>query len=175
MRPRVTNSSPSWVALILAATLIAGCGGETPPAEAAPELADQLALVDRAVGSGDEMAIRRRLDSLVTATESARDAGRIDEAQADRILAAADALLARLPAPQQEPEPTAPSPTPSATPPPPEEGGEGDEGEGDGGDEEEKKKAKEEAEKRREEREKQREEEAKKREEAKKQEEDEDE
>jgi hypothetical protein len=174
MRLRLTNSSPNWVALILAATLLAGCGGETPPAEAAPELADQLALVDRAVGSGDEMAIRRRVDSLVAATESARDAGRIDEAQADRILAAADALLARLPAPQQEPEPSAPSPTPSATPPPPEEGGEGDEGEGDEGDKEDKK-AQEEAEKRREEREKQKEEEAKKREEAKKQEEDEDE
>lgn len=134
MRLWMTKSPLTWLALILATTLLAGCGGETPPAEAAPELADRLTRVDRAVVSGDETSIRRRVESLVVATEAARDDGSIDEAQADRILAAADALLARLSTPEQSPEPSASPPSPSVSPPSPENG---DGGEDDGSDDEE--------------------------------------
>jgi hypothetical protein len=119
--------------LAVMAVLAAGCG-ETPT-EAAPELARQLAQVDRAVTTGDEARIRDRVESLVSATEAARDSGEIDDEQADRILAAADALLARLPAEKPASEPPSPptsSPT-TETPEPPDED-EGDEGEGDEGD-----------------------------------------
>jgi hypothetical protein len=117
--------------LAVMAVLVAGCG-ETPT-EAAPELARQLAQVDRAVTTGDEAQIRDRVESLVSATEAARDSGEIDDEQADRILAAADALLARLPAEKPAPEPPSPptsSPT-TETPEPPEED-EGDEGDNSG-------------------------------------------
>jgi hypothetical protein len=117
--------------LAVMAVLGAGCG-ETPT-EAAPELARQLAQVDRAVTTGDEARIRDRVESLVSATEAARDSGEIDDEQADRILAAADALLARLPAEKSAPEPPSPptsSPT-TETPEPPEED-EGDEGDNSG-------------------------------------------
>jgi hypothetical protein len=102
--------------LAFTAMLAAGCG-ETTPSEAAPELAQQLARVDRAVVSGDDARIRARVESLVSATEAARDAGRLNDDQADSILAAADALLARLPAPEPSPQPSA-SPSPSSTPSP---------------------------------------------------------
>ena len=117
--------------LAVIAVLAAGCG-ETPT-EAAPELARQLAQVDRAVTNGDEARIRDRVESLVSATEAARDSGEIDDEQADRILAAADALLARLPAEEPASEPPSPStssPT-TETPEPPEED-EGDEGDNSG-------------------------------------------
>lgn len=121
-------------ALALTAVLAAGCGGDTAPADAAPELAEHLARVDRAVVSGDEARIRERVESLVAATESARDSGRLDDVEADRILAAADALLRRLPAEEPAPEPT-PTPTtssPTTPDPSPDEGDEDDEGEGNG-------------------------------------------
>ncbi|HEU5454546.1 MAG TPA: hypothetical protein VFU85_02550 [Nocardioides sp.] len=114
------NPARRLVALALSAVLLAGCGGESSPADAAPELADQLARVDRAVAAGDEARIRDRVESLVAATEAARDSGRLDDEQADRILTAADALIARLPAeeprPKPSPSPTSSSPTPSPTP-----------------------------------------------------------
>lgn len=114
------NPARHLVALALSAVLLAGCAGESSPADAAPELADQLARVDRAVAAGDEARIRDRVESLVAATEAARDSGRLDDEQADRILTAADALIARLPAqeprPKPSPSPTSSSPTPSPTP-----------------------------------------------------------
>jgi hypothetical protein len=104
-------------ALALSAVLlVGGCGDETAPGDSAPELADQLTRIDRAVTVGDEAVIRQRVESLVAATEAAREAGRIDDAQADRILTAADELLNRLPA--EEPEPK-PSPSPSTSAPAP--------------------------------------------------------
>ena len=105
---------------LTAALLVAGCGDETAPGDAAPELADQLARIDRAVAAGDEAVIRQRVESLVAATEAARDAGRIDDAQADRILTAAEELQDRLPAEQPEPKPSPSSPSTSAPPPAPE-------------------------------------------------------
>ena len=120
------NPARRLAALALTAVLAAGCGGDSTPADAAPELAEQLERVDRAVTTGDEARIRERVESLVAATEAARDAGRIDDEQADRILTAADALLGRLPAEEPSPKPPSPptsSPT-TTSPTPDEEGGE---------------------------------------------------
>lgn len=124
------------VALALTAVLAAGCGGEATPADAAPELAEQLTRVDRAVAAGDGAQIREQVEALVAATEAARDSGRLDDEQADRILAAADALLQRLPAeePVPKPSPSPPSSTPTSPSPDPDEGEE-DQGEGDEGEE----------------------------------------
>jgi len=117
------NPARRLVALALSAVLLAGCGGESAPADAAPELADQLARVDRAVATGDEARIRERVESLVAATEAARDSGRLDDEQADRILAAADAMLGRLPTEEPPPEgsPSPPSSSPTTASPSPDE------------------------------------------------------
>ncbi len=127
------NPARRLAALALTAVLAAGCGGNSTPADAAPELAEQLERVDRAVTTGDEARIRERVESLVAATEAARDAGRIDDEQADRILTAADALLGRLPA--EEPSPKPPSPptsSPTTTSPSPDEEGDEEEDEEEG-------------------------------------------
>ncbi len=118
-------------ALALAAVLTAGCGSGDTPADAAPELAEQLARVDRAVATGEERQIRERVEALVAATEAALESGRLDDEQADRILAAAEALLRRLPAEEPAPEPS-PSPStssPTTTPPSPDVEGDEDEDE----------------------------------------------
>jgi hypothetical protein len=106
-------------ALTVGAVLAAGCGNDAAPADAAPELAEQLARVDRAVATGDEARIRVRVEALVAATEAAHDSGELDGQQADRILAAADALLARLP--EQKPSPKPPPPSTPTTSPSPDE------------------------------------------------------
>jgi hypothetical protein len=122
--------------LAVTAMVAAGCGSDTAPADAVPELADRLEQVDTAVATGDEARIRQRVEALVAATESARDEGSLDDEDAERILAAADAMLARLPAEEPAPEPPSPptsSPT-TETPEPPEEDedDEGDEGDNSG-------------------------------------------
>ena len=124
------SSKPArrWAALALCAVLTAGCGGDSTPADAAPELAEQLTRVDRAVATGDEALIRERVESLVSATESASDSGELTDDQADRILAAADALLARLPAEEPAPKPPPPpSSSPTISPSPDEDDEEDDE------------------------------------------------
>ena len=111
-RPTAGRLATLALTTIMSAGLAAGCGNEAP-ADSAPELSTQLARVDRAVKAGDETMIRQRVDALVDATQAARDAGQLDDQQADRILAAANALLARLPAETPTPEP---SPSPSSSP-----------------------------------------------------------
>jgi hypothetical protein len=99
--------------------LLTGCGGGTAPADEVPLLADRLAGVDRAVSSGDEAQIREQVEALVNATERARGAGQLDDEQAERVLAAADSLLAQLPdetTPQPSPSPRTSSPAPPSTP-----------------------------------------------------------
>ena len=130
----MTNTKPArrWAALALCAVLTVGCGGGSTPADAAPELAEKLTRVDRAVATGDDAQIRERVESLVSATEAARDAGDLDDEQADGILAAADALLARLSAEEPAPKPPPPPPSsPTSSPSP-----EGDEDEEEHGHEE---------------------------------------
>lgn len=122
------------VSVLGAVVLLTGCGGDTAPADEVPLLADRLALVDRAVSSGNETQIREQVETLIDATERARDAGQLDDEQAERVLAAADSLLARLPdeaTPQPSPSPPTSSPAPPSTPE------EGDDEESDEDDEDE--------------------------------------
>lgn len=110
------NAARRLATLALTALLVAGCGGASAPADSAPELVEQLARVDRAVAAGDEVRIRERVEALASATEAARDDGTLDDEQADRILAAADELLAQLPDEAPAPEPSPTTPTSSPTP-----------------------------------------------------------
>ncbi|MFC6287632.1 hypothetical protein ACFP3Q_14690 [Nocardioides sp. GCM10027113] len=90
---------------------LSGCGG-TSPVEAVPELSDRLAAVDAAVVAGDHATTRDAVEDLVATAEEAEAAGEIDAAQADAIVAAAEALLARL----ADEEPAEPEPLPEPTP-----------------------------------------------------------
>jgi hypothetical protein len=89
--------------------LLAGCGSPTSPAADVPQLADDLTAVDDALIDGRELQARRNLRQLITTAENAQDSGVLDNAEADRILAAATKLLATLPS----------GPGPSSTTPPP--------------------------------------------------------
>lgn len=135
------------VALVVAPTLLVlgGCGG-TPesPADAVPELTTTLERVDDALAAGRTEAARRQLEALTSATIEARDVGDLEEAEADRILAAATRLLALLPKPEPEPEPATPSPAPEDEEQEPDEESddgddEGDTSDGDGDEDDEKK------------------------------------
>lgn len=105
------------VGLVLAGT--AACGGGAQPAPEAVERG--LQQVEAQLRAGQPQAARRALDELVRRTLAARDRGEVDEARADRIVAAAAALAQALPA---APAPAA-TPTPTRTP-----SDEGDEGDG---------------------------------------------
>jgi ribosomal protein L12E/L44/L45/RPP1/RPP2 len=92
------------LALLAGAVAGGGCGQDTPPpGEAVPALADRLQRVDAAV------------EALVAETAHAEVAGNLSSQEADRILTAARALLAQLPAdpsesPAQEPAPSTDAP-----------------------------------------------------------------
>jgi hypothetical protein len=92
--------------------VLGGCGeGARSAAEQVPALSTRLAGIDRAVAAHRYAVARERLAGLVHDTTSARDAGQLDNAAADRILAAAAQLLTALPS-------VTPAVTPSTTPPP---------------------------------------------------------
>ena len=121
MGPR-SRPARSLAALLTAGVLLlaTGCGSETSPADDVPALATSLDAVDEAVVSGDDKAVRDAVAELTAVTERARDAGDLDAAAADRILAAAEALLAALgePAtPTEEKSSEPPTPAPSMTQP----------------------------------------------------------
>lgn len=89
-----------WVpvaGLGLSLLLVAGCGGASAPAEAVPALGSILSGVDRAIVGKQFDQARRELDRLVQTTLAAREAGDIDSAQAEPILAAVISLTAKLP------------------------------------------------------------------------------
>jgi hypothetical protein len=88
---------------------LTGCGSaEQTAAEQVPGLSTRLDAVDAAVAAHRYRTARDRIADLVQDTVAARDAGDLDAATADRILASAARLLTSLPA-------VTPSPTPSAT------------------------------------------------------------
>lgn len=102
------------IALLLAGLLGlgAGCGAKEQSAlDRVPALSARLAGIDDAVADRRYRAAREGIDDLVEVTVAARDAGDLDAAAADRILAAAAQLLSALPA-----QVATPSPTPSAAP-----------------------------------------------------------
>lgn len=110
-------------ALLTCALLLTGCGGDpSTPAESVPELGEKLSDIDDAVVAERYGQAQRHLDELVKVTVAARDAGDLEDAQADRVLAAAARLLAALPEAPTAPTPSvAPTPTPSPSPAQPEE------------------------------------------------------
>jgi len=91
----------------------AGCGSaEQSAADQVPALSARLDSIDAAVAAHRYRAARDRIGELVDATVSARDAGDLDRAAADNILASAAQLLASLPVVTPTPSPTT---TPSRT------------------------------------------------------------
>ena len=89
-----------WVrvaGLGLSLLLVAGCGGTNAAAEAVPELDSILGRVDRAIAGKQFEQARRELDRLVQTTLAAREAGDLNSAQAEPILAAVISLTAKLP------------------------------------------------------------------------------
>ena len=113
--------SRAAVGLVLAAA--AACGGGAQPAPEAVERG--LQQVEAQLRAGQPQAARRALDELVRRTLAARDSGEVDDARADRIVAAAAALAQALPAPPLPASRPTPTPAPTRT-------------QGDGDDEDEK-------------------------------------
>lgn len=68
--------------------------------DTAPELADRVDAVDRAVDDGDPRRARKAIDELVAATARARVAGELSAEEAEAILRAAAELLRELPEPR---------------------------------------------------------------------------
>ncbi len=95
--------------------LAAGCGGDQPPSSAVPALSDRLQRVDDAVVAQRYAEVRRSLDELRSATQEAEESGDLDPDDAERILTAADTLLAALPTSSDS---SSPSPSPSMSPSP---------------------------------------------------------
>ncbi|KAA1427903.1 hypothetical protein [Nocardioides antri] len=85
------------VAGCLLLALAAGCSEDTPPGEAAPELATQLEKVDAAIEAGELEKARNAVEALIADTAQARVEGDISDEQADRIFEAAQDVLAELP------------------------------------------------------------------------------
>jgi serine/threonine protein kinase len=104
------------LALLAGAVAGGGCGQDTPPpGEAVPALADRLQRVDAAIEAGNYGQARAAVEALVAETAHAEVAGNLSSQEADRILTAARALLAQLPAdpsesPAQEPAPSTDAP-----------------------------------------------------------------
>ena len=101
--------------------LAAGCASTPPaPGHAVPELRGTLTRVDQAIVDHRPRQARHQLRQLIRTTVDARDAGRLDSAQADAVLAAAAGLLSDLPRARPEPPPAPePEPTPEPTAPEP--------------------------------------------------------
>ena len=115
--------------LAVVLVLLAGCGGGPEPAPA--KVTDALARVDRHVAARDYAAARTALEDLVRRAGAAREEGTLDEARAERVIAAAARLGAALPRPVVKPAPT-PTPTPTAKDEDEDDGDDGRKGKGKG-------------------------------------------
>ncbi len=104
------------VALIATTSALVACGGDAPPSEAVPALADRLERVDAAIADDRPDRARRAIEALVDEVTRARMDGRITADQADEIIRAAAELLDRL---GTERDGEAPDPTDSPSPLPP--------------------------------------------------------
>ena len=96
---------------------LGACGSsDEPPGEAVPALATTLTAVESALGDGDNVKAEALLNKLVASTERNREAGKISEEEADRILAAIARLTAALPeSSTSPPEETPVEPVPEAS------------------------------------------------------------
>ncbi|MGJ7439759.1 hypothetical protein [Aquipuribacter sp. MA13-6] len=94
------------VGVVVAAGLVAGCAQPAAPVSAdLPEAGELHAQVVAAVAAEDWAAARSSLDALVEVSEAARADGVLDDARADLVVSAAEALAAGLPSE----EPAAPA------------------------------------------------------------------
>lgn len=117
-------------ALITAGALLltTGCGSGTSPADDVPALSTALTRVDQAIAAEEHDEARDAVAELMDVATKAEETGDLDADQVDRIVSAAETLLAALPGaetPTPEPEPSAPTPeaeTPTPTPAGPEHG-----------------------------------------------------
>lgn len=109
--PRRRTTHGAVVLALLLGGLITGCGQDPPPGEAVPALAEGLEQVDAAVVARDYATAADEVESLLAEAAQAEEAGDISSEQADRIRAAAEDLLARMPT-----EPPAEEPSPEPTP-----------------------------------------------------------
>lgn len=103
------------VGLLLATSLLTGCGAGGTTDEAPRAVLQALARVDSALAAKDWSGARSALDDLVRRTVLARRAGDLSEEHADRILAAAAELASGVPRTSAT---TVPSPTATAAPSP---------------------------------------------------------
>jgi ribosomal protein S20 len=112
-----------FAAAAVLALVVSGCGSDSTPADEVPALATRLDRVDAAIAAGDDARARTALRALTEATTRSQEAGDISSDQADRIVAAATELLARLPeeapAPPTDPETSATTPPASEEAPAP--------------------------------------------------------
>jgi hypothetical protein len=113
-------------ALLATASVLVACGGDAPPAESVPALADRLERVDAAIADDRPERARRAVEALVDEATRARMDGSITADQADEILRAAGELLARLGTAEDD---TSPDQRDPATPSPPTDMPDEDEGE----------------------------------------------
>lgn len=116
--------------VVAAALLLGGCGSEEPQpsaAEQVPALAERLESIDALVADHKPQRARAQLEALVDEVMTAREAGDLTALEADRIIAAATALIRALPEPEPEPVPTV-----TVTPVTPPDRGDDDGGKGKG-------------------------------------------
>jgi hypothetical protein len=116
-----------WACWVLLRTLtvsslilvLVGCGDDSPPSVAAPELGATLSDVDSALANRNYGRAEKALDQLAAEAVEAEQAGEISKTDADRIVEAASSLLARLPGDGgvDVPEEDSDSPAPETSPP----------------------------------------------------------
>ncbi len=116
--PRAASVRRALGALLVGAiaNALVACGGDEPPAEAVPALADRLERVDAAITDERNDRARRAVEALVDEATRARMDGSITADQADEIIRAAAELLDQL---GTESGGDRPDPTDPATPAPP--------------------------------------------------------
>ncbi|GEP39781.1 hypothetical protein NPS01_34440 [Nocardioides psychrotolerans] len=102
-RRRTTRLAAAGTAALLVLT---GCGSEDTPSSAVPALSTRLVDIDSAIVDGRYAVARDELESLGEDTAAAVEGGDLDQAQAERILDAIQALVEALPVPSPAETPT---------------------------------------------------------------------
>src|SRR4051794_32135418 len=87
------------LAALLTGATLTGCGSSAAPADSVPALGASLDKVDSFIAAGHLVQARSELKTLTATTTQARSDGELSDQDATRILDAAQALLAELPAP----------------------------------------------------------------------------
>lgn len=106
MTSRRRRTTRLAAAAVLVLTALAGCGSEDSPASAVPALSTRLDDIDAAIVDGRFAVARDELAALGEDTAAAVEDGDLDQAQAERILDAVQALTEALPTPTLAAEPT---------------------------------------------------------------------